>query len=508
MINKKTFYNFFVLCLILSSAFNHQLQSNELRSADNTMFVQNYSYAIEKENNILSKRKINIKKNLEDKFNINLDNKKIPTISICCSGGGFRSMLSTAGFLCGAQQIGLLGLTSYITTLSGSTWFVIPWILSQKDAPTFTKELILRLDHFNNLKKITHINMSNLKEIKNFLTDAYSEFFKIKQIKQKYNQKISIVDLYGVFLANLLLDEFKQEKFNLKLSDLEQKINAGNYPYPVFTAVSQFDKYQYQWLEFTPNYVASPYLDSSINVQAFGKKFYDGKSNIPSQEESLGFLMGIFGSAFSTSFKDSIGRIGMMINQPEIQQLFKTAEEKIETNVWANKKIFPAQIANFTHGMQDSPIKNLSDFSVVDGGYYCNIPVDSALQEKRQSDIIIIIDNTSERFSSSNYWLRQVEIQAKQKKQKFPPIDYEIAKNKNFAVFKDENDSTVPTIIYIQLKKDLSYAKTFDPQKTLFCSAPNFFYSKQQSQLLSGLTKHIVEQHENEIFDVIREKII
>ncbi len=472
------------------------------------MFVQNYSYAIKKENNILKKRKIYIKKNLEDKFNISIDTKKIPTISICCSGGGFRSMLATAGFLCGAQKIGLLDLTSHITTLSGSTWFVIPWILSQKNAKTFTKELILKLDHFNNLRKITHINISNLKEIKNFITDAYSEFFKIKQTKQKYNQKTSVVDLYGVFLANLLLDEFKQEKFNLKLSDLEQKIDAGNYPYPIFTAVSQFDKHRYQWLEFTPNYVASPYLDSSINIKAFGKKFYNGKSNIPSQEKSLGFLMGIFGSAFSASFKDSIRRIAVTLNQQEIQEILKTTEEKIGNNFWVNKKIFPAQIANFTYGMQYSPIKNLSHFSVVDGGYYCNLPVDSLLQKKRHSDIIIIVDNTSERFSASNFWLKESEKQAKQKNQKFPPIDYKIAKNKNFAVFKDENDSTVPTIIYIQLKKDLSYSKTFDPQKALFCKAPNFFYSKQQSKLLSGLTKHIVEQHENEIFDVIRKKII
>ena len=49
-------------------------------------------------------------------------NIKLPKVSFIASGGGYRAMAITLGFLEGAQQTGLFDTITYMATLSGSTW--------------------------------------------------------------------------------------------------------------------------------------------------------------------------------------------------------------------------------------------------------------------------------------------------------------------------------------------------------------------------------------------------
>jgi hypothetical protein len=50
------------------------------------------------------------------------------TLGVCCSGGGYRAMIATLGFLTGLEKIGLLDATTYMAGLSGSTWLLGPWL--------------------------------------------------------------------------------------------------------------------------------------------------------------------------------------------------------------------------------------------------------------------------------------------------------------------------------------------------------------------------------------------
>ncbi len=76
----------------------------------------------------LQKRLPIVRTALEKMLNCSMEGKATPSIAFVASGGGYRAMLCTLGFLYGAQKIGLLDTASYITCLSGSTWAVAPWI--------------------------------------------------------------------------------------------------------------------------------------------------------------------------------------------------------------------------------------------------------------------------------------------------------------------------------------------------------------------------------------------
>ena len=67
-----------------------------------------------------------VRRALHTHFGIPQD-KHMPRIAFAGSGGGYRAMLSTLGFLIGAQKIGLLDSALYTSALSGSTWIAGPW---------------------------------------------------------------------------------------------------------------------------------------------------------------------------------------------------------------------------------------------------------------------------------------------------------------------------------------------------------------------------------------------
>ncbi len=50
---------------------------------------------------------------------------QVPVLAVVCSGGGSRALISTYGSLQGLQKIQLLDAVSYITGVSGATWWVL-----------------------------------------------------------------------------------------------------------------------------------------------------------------------------------------------------------------------------------------------------------------------------------------------------------------------------------------------------------------------------------------------
>ena len=45
-------------------------------------------------------------------------------IGIMGSGGGFRAVCGLSGVFCALQESGILDCSSYVTGLSGSSWYV------------------------------------------------------------------------------------------------------------------------------------------------------------------------------------------------------------------------------------------------------------------------------------------------------------------------------------------------------------------------------------------------
>ena len=50
---------------------------------------------------------------------------QVPTIAIMGSGGGYRAACGLAGVFCALQEEGVLDCATYVTGLSGSSWYEI-----------------------------------------------------------------------------------------------------------------------------------------------------------------------------------------------------------------------------------------------------------------------------------------------------------------------------------------------------------------------------------------------
>ena len=77
---------------------------------------------------------------------------------------------------------------------------------------------------------------------------------------------------------------------------------------------------------------------------------------------------------------------------------------------------------------------------------------------------------------------------------------------KHISVWYDENDISVPMIIYVPRLKHDTFPVDFDPDdciKNSFCNTFNFSYTKEQARLVCGLTKHIIMAEASTVKDAI-----
>lgn len=448
--------------------------------------IKKYS---EKESTIYSEQKLlSVEQNIKRVLNLKTLPLKTPIISICASGGGFRSMLSTQGFLQGLSDIDLIDSIYYMTTLSGSSWGIFPWILSGKNINDFNNDFISRLDEFNNLKNISDLNITKLK---NYKKNVFSLYISLLNYKKK-KANLGFVDLYGIFLSKLLLSDFNESRDKkLNLSTLMDKIDLRRHPYPIFTATSVLDNYKYEWFEFSPYFWGSKYLDSVVDPREV--------------DINLSLLMGILGSSFSGSFSDILNRFLQLPLSSDILSFVKKTKGRIEDVNWGTKRVGAAYLDNFGYGVKDSPIIKQKKFPVFDGGYISHLPLETVLTQKKKSDIIFVLDNTG--ILPQTSVLKDTEEQLRAKGYSLPEIDYKKAKTQSLSVFKS-NKQGVPAIVYIPLKKDLDYSHLFDPKLEKFCNTTNFFYSKEQAELLVGLSRHTINKNKKQILGLIQELLV
>lgn len=437
-----------------------------------------------------------IKQNLEKMFNIPLSEKKLPKIALCLSGGGCRAMILSLGFLLGAQEIGLFDVSSYIASLSGSTWAVAPSIASGKNLSDI-KPIIKR----TMCQGINHIEE----------TQELKQLISVLMAKLISNQAISAVDLYGSLLANTFLTDLIQNPIIMTLTEAHKTIKQGNYPFPIYTSIETNTK-PYEWMEITPFELGSSYLKAYIPTWAYGRKFKHGISIDASPEQTLGYFMGIFGSAFEASFDDIIKMTATQIAEkkqdlPEMLQkaLSKCLKLILSTSL-AEARLFPSILSNFTYQLHDSPLKEDKTLCLVDAGLDFNLPFPPLLRQARDIDIIIVYDASAsvegacELVNAANY--------AQRKGLKFPTIKYNDADKNLIQVFKDPQDPSTPVVIYIPRIKNDSYSSTFDPEHCIefdVCNTYNFTYNQQQFEQLYGLAYFTTKQQASVIHNTIKE---
>ena len=433
---------------------------------------------------------------LENLLGRTIDPEHAPRIAFCFSGGGYRAMTMTLGFLQGAQEMGLLDTATYMAGLSGSTWAMAPWIASKQDLSDYVERLGTKTAA-GLQPMISSVDRSKIrKKIINRLT---------------HGQSLSAVDLYGDLLAHVLLADHKDKRLDLRLPESHSHISDGGYPMPIYTCVTtKVDPYE--WVECTPFEIGCPYMKSYIPVNAYGRVFKEGESSQYTPPLSLGYFMGMFGSAFDVATSDIVRLVGEELLkdteslpgfvQAALEGLFKLM---VDGNPTDDTRLFPSKMANFGYKVGNHTLKDTKRLTLVDAGIDFNLPFPPLLRNNRNVDIIIVYDCSSDNTDFDS--LKGAKDWSIRNKAPFPELDYNGLENALVRVFKDERHPKAPVIIYFPMKKNPSYNPSFDPEKKSFCATTNFTYSQAQIDLAAGLARYTLLEHEELIKDVIAEVV-
>jgi phospholipase A2 len=379
-----------------------------------------------------------------------LDKDSMPSIGIVSSGGGERAMISTIGLLAGLQQNGIVDCCQYISTLSGSTWAILSWI--------FHDISLLELGKFLRKNQIT-------KKVNLTKQDYEATVHRLLE-KMAYDQPISFGDLWGAFLTSLLFSDLPNRGHSLKISSIQGKILDGNYPMPIFTCIENDSGQFAEWIEVSPFEAGSKYFKAWCPLSAFGKKFVKGQTTDPAPEQSLGFFISVFGSAYAVTFHRILFEIYWQLKASLQARLDKLPLPKTITNnlssfvlrnfdkfLNSDKSDFtkdiqfsPPEVRNLTYKMSGYPLEKSKFLQLFDAGIDFNLPFPPLM--RRGVDVMIVCDASSNINDGPDHAMRGAMAYAKRKGYSFPQIDFTDIDKKRVNLFYDENDSRAPIIVY------------------------------------------------------------
>lgn len=514
-----------------------------LRTPENEPIIRTGKEVCLEEKNYLTKRletnrKGLIKLGLELPFIYEKENNKdIPTISLTFTGGGFRAMTETIGFLRGAQDIGLFDAATYMTGLSGSTWAISAFVASGKDIKDFSDQLS------KNISTLLNLQPGEGNPIKSYRKMLYTKYH--------YGQDFGMAGFYGAFVFNHLFGlnlennilskgavtwgaEENINKTNLlipenphwlKLSHLQIPLENHAYPFPICTAISERvdEKETEHWFEFSP-YEIGTWDGCGVFVKTpyAGSRFHNMVREGSDPEHPLSYYMGIWGSAYSVN-QETVevfagGNAAKLTGwlTPHMNWLVKGSQKTKEDPA----RLLSSDFLNFTYkiDIDNAPLKEESVIHLVDGGHrrpftedqkspilhnFGSVPV---LQRKVN---LLVLGDTEQALQGVDH-LRATHREAQNLKLSFPEIDendYEkilkISEDPDqvpcVCIFDEKPDT--PVIVYMKGRKYNSYKqdsfskqeKIFDPLTFVPASTANFVYTEADFDLLSGLTQTIMK---------------
>uniref|UniRef100_UPI00398F5B2B cytosolic phospholipase A2-like n=1 Tax=Pristiophorus japonicus TaxID=55135 RepID=UPI00398F5B2B len=222
--------------------------------------------------------------------------REVPTIAILGSGGGFRAMVGFSGVMKALMESGVFDCSTYVTGLSGSTWYMSA-LYSHPDFPKkgpgeINKEL---------MENVSYSPMFLLTPLK------IRRYIEALWKKKSSGQPVTFTDVFGMLIGETLI----QSRMNFKMSEMTDKINDGHCPMPLFTCLHvkpDVSELMFaDWVEFSPYEIGMAKYGTFMHPSIFGSKFFMGTVVKKYEENPLHFLMGVWGSAFSILFNRVLG---------------------------------------------------------------------------------------------------------------------------------------------------------------------------------------------------------
>ncbi|KAI8068920.1 acyl transferase/acyl hydrolase/lysophospholipase [Thamnidium elegans] len=323
----------------------------------------------------------------------------------------------------------------------------------------------------------------------------------------------------------------------------------------------------YQWFEFTPYDMGSEEINAWIPIWSFGRKFEAGKSIERLPEQSLGILMGMFGSAFVASLAHFYQEIRMLLPTSAIEK----ADEMIDSYQSSVSTIHPISPASFpnpfyklatkvqtkdeTHEeiLRSESLVESEQIGLMDAGMDNNIPFYPLLRQGRDVDVILSLDLSADIqdtpfFDRAEGYVKRRGINGwpsgagwpKQDTDNIPVVQESNNKSSEktkesckptskytlntCTVFESSSSETTPdknddsntmttypentnpiTLIYFPLIVNENYDPEFDPQNAEFCSTWNFVYTSEQVNKLHELAEANVKDNLEKVRKVFKD---
>lgn len=442
------------------------------------------------EKSYLDERKKYIRSTLENLLDMTIADDCIPRIAVVSSGGGYRAMVGMFGSLQAMQDIGILDALFYCSAVSGSSWAVALWQTSgERDVSLSAQSVFQKIG-----SGLSHVSMSDMNQIGASLL-----------LKKIFGQSVGTIDLFGALLANRLLQDFGAACQRVHISDQMANFSTSDWPFPIYSMMDadkpagQF----YHWYECTPFEIGAPVLNAYVPTWAFNRTFVNGRSTNFAPEQSMGFMLGVFGSAFAATARQIYEHSDREIKSNSVRKL---VEHILSKPYLGHKHFFMANVNNFTYKMSGNALYAKSRLNLVDAGLDFNVayPPVSGERPERAMDILIFLDYSKK--SEGAPALQGAERYARRNRLKFPYINYTDIHTRVVSVFKDKNDPSVPVVIYIarikddkalrrllknpKLRSQVEDIMSFDVSacmRSSYCRSDNFTYTVAQAKQWSSL---------------------
>lgn len=341
---------------------------------------------------------------------INNSSARIPRIALSFSGGGYRAMLCAAGEISGldnrtvgAAEHGLpiLDSSSYITGLSGGSWFVSSLIYNNW---TSVQEIIDQNGQDDAIWDLEHNILApgglNIIKDANYWDDIDDQV----DDKRDAGFNVSLTDPWGRGLSYQFFPGLKDFGAGMTFTSLRDWEIFKNYsiPFPIVvsdgrTPGKQIINLNSTVFEFTPYELGSwdTYVDSFVDLKYTGTHIDKGKpvnNTCWSGLDNTGF---VFGTS-STLFNQFLLRL----NSTDLSGLAYSAADALLTDLSQDENDiapwYPNPFYNSPFGSSHT-IKNSNSLYLVDGGEdNQNVPLYPLLEEERGVDVIFAFDNSAD----------------------------------------------------------------------------------------------------------------
>ncbi|KXT12457.1 hypothetical protein AC579_7358 [Pseudocercospora musae] len=378
---------------------------------------------------------------------VDVNAEDVPTVSFGGSGGGFRAMIGTLGYCEEMKQTGLWDCLTYVAGVSGSCWSLAAYY-------TFGRgSMQAVLDHCK--KRFSPYHPLSGDAIRTLLSVPGGAKITLGPLIQKSKSGLQTVamDLYSVFATGWIFfqddpashpgghanrEVAGMQKSWYRWSTARQYTDEGTDPLPIITAIRHERPWRdwedkehpfkdadhssgdhtdateawFQWFEMTPYEVGCDEIEAWVPTWGFGRPFEQGKSTMQLPEQSLALLLGLATSAPAgplTSYISTISRnlpggfLGNTVHKMAhaVTEFWgKDGTEEFRNHhplhacnehnfMYHYSHVEPAQ--GRPPGLENSPRIHL-----IDSGMDNNCPTYVLLHPKRDADVIINMDASSD----------------------------------------------------------------------------------------------------------------